>query len=532
MMVGLDGFEPSIAERMMAEGRLPALKGLRERGATVLLDHGSAKRTGLAWEHVATGLSPDGARRWAAVDFDSLSYDAVQRPTRLAPFPAGLDRRTLVFDAPYFALAEAPAVAGLVGWGAHDPGVAQSSRPSGLLGEIETRFGPYPAQEWIYGFVWPWADRAREMSEALVRAVELRGEISEWLFADRLPDWDLGLVVVSEYHSAVEALWHGIDPTHPLHALPSAEPARKGLEGVYEAGDRMLARLVDRFPDARFVVFNLHGMGANDSDAASMLLLPELMYRHSFGKALLRQRDWTRTEAGVPVIGGRGGWEAEMFADLQQSGIAWKLARSLARLRDRLRRAGSDAIPLDWMPAEHYRRFWPRMAAFALPSFYDGRIRINLKGRERKGVVEPKDYGRVCDEIEQLVCDCREPIGGRPVVAAVERSGRPDIAASQADLTIIWTNAPLGLEHPRLGTIGPVPYRRTGGHTGGAGVAYFAGPGIGKGGHGTRSAFDVVPTVIEMLGATMPGLTGRSMVEMLRTPESTAAAAPQVDALV
>ena len=61
------------------------------------------------------------------------------------------------------------------------------------------------------------------------------------------------------------------------------------------------------------------------------------------------------------------------------------------------------------------------MPAFALPSFYDGRIRLNLRGRERDGVVDPADYERVCDDIEQLLRECRDPRTGEPVLAAVER---------------------------------------------------------------------------------------------------------------
>ncbi len=39
---------------------------------------------------------------------------------------------------------------------------------------------------------------------------------------ERLPDWDLFIAVAGEAHGAVEGLWHGIDPSHPLHGHPSA----------------------------------------------------------------------------------------------------------------------------------------------------------------------------------------------------------------------------------------------------------------------------------------------------------------------
>jgi hypothetical protein len=510
MMVGLDGFELSIADRLMAEGRLPVLQRLRETGAHMLLDHGPARRTGLAWEHVASGLAPEDSKRWSAVDFDPLTYQATQRPTRMAPFTATLPSRTIVFDPPYFDLQGSPDVRGMVDWGAHDPGVPSHARPHGLAGEIAERFGPYPAKQWIYGFVWPSAERTEALGRDLVRAVDLRADIVEWLFAERLPDWELGFTVISEYHSAVEALWHGIDPDHPLHVLPSAEPARLGLEAVYEAGDRLLGRLVDRFPDARFAVFNLHGMGANNADVADMVLLPELLYRHNFGRPCLRDPIWPVTQAGAPIIDGAGRWESEIDRILpramRQPG---PIRRRLSALGRRLRPGGDpDALPLDWMPSARYRRFWPRMRAFAFPSFYDGQVRINLRGREARGLVDPADHESTCDEIEALLSECRDALTGRPVVASVDRAADPmGLGPSGADMTIVWQGAPLGFDHPRLGRIGPLPCRRPGGHTGANGYASLYGPGIAPGDYGRRSAFDIVPTVIDMLGAVAPART-------------------------
>jgi len=48
MMVGLDGFEQSIADKMVGAGRLPVLERLRAGGACAQLDHGHARRSGLA----------------------------------------------------------------------------------------------------------------------------------------------------------------------------------------------------------------------------------------------------------------------------------------------------------------------------------------------------------------------------------------------------------------------------------------------------------------------------------------------------
>jgi hypothetical protein len=43
-------------------------------------------------------------------------------------------------------------------------------------------------------------------------------------------------------------------------------------------------------------------------------------------------------------------------------------------------------------------------------------------------------------------------------------------------------------------------------------MAYLAGDGIAAGDYGVRSSFDVVPTIVELLGEPLPaGLSGQSL---------------------
>jgi predicted AlkP superfamily phosphohydrolase/phosphomutase len=522
LAIGLDGYEETLERRLIEAGELPALARLRERSARYLLDHGPAQRSGLAWEHVSTGLSPERAGRWAALHFDPETYTVWQEGTRLKPFAARLKSRTVVFDAPYFDLAQAPQVRGVVGWGAHDPGIPPAACPDDLLPEFEARFGKYPAEQWIYGVVWSSAERAREMGEALAHAVSRRAQATRWLLGERLPDWELALVVVSEPHSAIEALWHGVDPSHPLHRMPSAEPARAGLLDVYRAVDRLVGELADAFPDAALVVFSMGGMGANHSDTASMALLPELMYRRAFGRSLLRQPDNGEDTTASPLLGERQDWSEAVRANFPADAPPSILSRLGSATRRRLVR---QTVPpeesylhrsVGWIPAMHYRPHWHSMDAFALPSYYDGRIRINLSGREAHGRVPASEYGAQCDEIETLLRACRDPATGKEVVQHVERvEGRDPLTLepTESDMVIVWKGTFCALEHPTLGRVGPIPFRRPGGHTGPFGLAYVGNAGLEAGDRGVRSSFDVVPTLFELLGeATPDGLSGTSLL--------------------
>lgn len=523
--VCLDGYEYSLAERMMCAGELPQLQALSARSTRCLLDHGDDLRTGLAGEHVASGLSPDAAGRWAAVQFDPRTYGVWQQGTSLRPFPSRYDFRSVVFDAPYFDLARAPEARGLVSWGAHDPGVPPFARPTELWEEIEQRFGPYPAKKWIYGTPWSSVAQTKEMGEKLAAAVRLRSDVTSWLLRERFEEWDLAFITVSESHSAIEGLWHGVDSTHPLHGVPSSAAARTGVEGVYRAIDDLLGGIVGSCPDASIAVFAMHGMGANQSDAASMFALGELLYRFAYGCPLHRPVKTPFLPSGIPSLGNFSNWRNAVFAGYpgnrvpsryavwrRLAGIgSWGLRSLRTSWRSSEKRPTSDAdtrgparAGLNWMPVTHYQRFWPDMPAFALPSFYDGQIRVNLKGREAQGQVDVGEYTSVLDDISDLLMGCVDPVTGLKAVKSVQRHFQSDpleLADTQADLTVLWQNAPLGLQHPKFGTIGPVPYRRTGGHTGEFGFACFAGHGLERADRGIVSSYDVVPSILDLLGA-------------------------------
>ena len=176
------------------------------------------------------------------------------------------------------------------------------------------------------------------------------------------------------------------------------------------------------------------------------------------------------------------------------------------------RLVGADGISLDWQLPTWYRGRWPGMKSFALPTFGDARVRLNVRGRERDGVVDPAGYDAACGEVEDSIRACRDPRTGRPVVA---RTWRPRAAAPlapggcDADLVIQWSHAFDALEHPRVGLIGPFPFRRTGGHTD-RGFAFFSGPGIAPRDLGQWRAIDLPATLAALLGREPPpDLDGR-----------------------
>ncbi|MFN4283736.1 MAG: hypothetical protein ACK4NA_13955, partial [Alphaproteobacteria bacterium] len=527
MVICLDAFDAGLADKLIDAGKLPGLARLKAESARFELEHGpgnKARYTGLTWEHFSSGRAPESSGKWSVISFDPKSYRVRQSFATERPFLADVDAKTVVFDVPYFDLQAMPNAVGAVGWGGHDLGVHPQAMPRDLMAEIVDRFGAPPDVDALNVMVYPSVELTAEMGDNLRASVKQRADIAEWLFAERVADWDVALLGFGETHDAVELLYHGIDPDHHQAMAPSAVAARKGLIGVYEEVSAQIERLMNRFPDVALVAFTMHGMGDNDTDLPTMLLLPELLYRMSFGKELFRSRDDWRAARSPALQEGEDWNEAVTGAmehargkpatNLRQRALrrarrgAARVAKATlgqAWLREISSRRGprDKSFDVDWMPASQYARYWPAMDAFAVPSFFEGRVRVNLQGREKDGRVPLERYGATLDAIEAVLRACVDIKTGLPVAREISRPRVNDplsLGDTQGDLAILWNGSPIGFRHPVLGDIGPAPSRRMGGHSGGNGALYIRSRGVMPGERGLRSSFDVAPTILDLMG--------------------------------
>jgi hypothetical protein len=550
MVICLDAFDAALSEQLMAAGKMPGLARLKASSARFKLEHGpgnKARYTGLTWEHFSSGRMPQSSGKWSVISFDPKTFLARQSYATERPFLADVDAKCVIFDVPYFDLQAMPNAVGVVGWAGHDLGVRAHAMPSGLLGEITAKFGPPPDIDALNVMVYPSVELTRRMGESLRDSVRQRIDIAEWLFSERVPDWDVAVLGIGEPHDAVELLYHGIDPEHHLSSLPSVEPAREGLFGVYEEISSQIDRLMTRFPDVTFVTFTMHGMGENDTDLPTMLLLPELMYRMTFDRPLFDSRkDWRAAKS--PVLKEGEDWNTVVNNAMVHTqsaplkSLPHRTFRSVHRFavetaktifgQERVRnfssrrRAGRDNLfDVDWMPAAQYSRYWQHMDAFAVPSYFEGRVRINLRGREKHGRVPLERYAESLDRIESTLRACVDIKSGRPVVKEIVRSGRNDplnLPNTQGDLAILWNRSPIGFRHPVYGDIGPAPVRRAGGHSGGYGALYVRDSGIVPGDYGLRSSFDVAPTIVDLMGTTCRArIDGASVLQATTPAEQT-----------
>lgn len=545
--IGLDAADPSLIETWMSQGHLKNLSRLRERGAYARLNNFEYYRAETPWTTFLTGCSPQKTGYWSPVKLYEGTYtvDAIDAYNfaEYPPFYAlGDDYRVAVFDMPQTVLSDQAKGLQVLAWGAHSAQTPRHSQPVSLFQELIDKHGDHPAFDKDYADSRDLSALSR-VQKSLETGISRRGAICRDLL-QREP-WDLFLTIFGETHSAGHLFWHLSQPDHPLHRPLGTRASSDALLDIFKAVDIAIGEILSKAPEqAHVLVFSAHGMGANVMDLPSMLFLPELLYRFNFpGKFGLAPGRLDKRPRG-PILSTRPllarkerGWSEEVWSlrhdpnalrGFLRGQAPFKLFKlleplfgpplesdlvSYQELRER-----SDAF---WyQPASWYQSCWPRMKAFALPSFSEGYVRINLQGREPQGIVKDSEYDALCDELSQVIYRLKDGRTGKPMVKEVIRTRQAatnrDPKLPDADLVVIWQEsyATDVVDSPDLGRIGPVPYLRTGSHRA-RGFFIAQGPSITPGsslpvGH----ALDLAPTILNLMGAPIPQhLEGKPILE-------------------
>ncbi|MFH1680764.1 MAG: alkaline phosphatase family protein [Candidatus Eisenbacteria bacterium] len=493
LLVGLDAAEPSLIERWTEEGALPNLARLRRNGCYGRLATVAPYLTGSPWPTFYTGTSPGAHGHYHVLQWNPRR-GAMERPfgdwLPLTPFWrafAAAGPRPIVLDMP---LAYPPRPfegIEISGWAAHDVLGPPASHPPEALSLFRGGFGRRVMRTEVYGpqKTIPLLDLPPRLSGATEQLARMGASLM------RRETWDLFFVGFGAAHRAGHKLW---DETSAAGSVKpgTREIFRSAFRGVYAALDEAIGVLVEAAGSGTTVlVFSLHGMGPNNSRE---ILFPEMLRR-----VLHRSRV---SAAGPPP------------------------RSRLVRLRDavpiELRRAVKSRFPLpiqDRLTA-FWRRssaVWEAAEAFTLPADQHGYVRINLKGRERDGVVSEESYESLRDAIAEGVRTFRDARSGEPIVADVVRPDRALPAGDRAgllpDLVVIWSETPAAgheaVASDRFGTIPwPTPGRNPDGRSGnhrGEGFLLAAGEGIPRGDRiESGTILDLAPTICARLGAPSP----------------------------
>jgi predicted AlkP superfamily phosphohydrolase/phosphomutase len=477
----LDCADHGILARLMAEGRLPAMRSLVDRGCEFPLCSDGDALDGSVFQTLLTGMNPGrhGIHKYRQLVHGTDRY-AIAKAAR-SPAPqvwrvlSDAGRQCCVFDVP-----KAFPLAGFRGqlvasWGSYTPAGEPGSSPSDLYGEVVRRFGRHPLRSQL-PIPLPPAEYER-LERMLLRGVEQRANACDWLLRER--PHDFFMTAFSESHVGAHQFWHLRDPCHPLHDAESARLCGRAVERIYEAIDVGLARLLRSLPDDAHVMV-MTQQGVQHNYTASHLLPHWLAVRE--GRSDRRSRL-------AAIDDGLG-----------------------PRLRNAVRRMLPESIA-DRLTA---RKFPLRGRVCMLPgSEYSALLRINLRGREPRGEVEPAEYEAEMASLTADLLALRDAATGRPVVAEVRQPRHMyhgPLISRLPDAIVCWTNeAPVSaIECPRHGwlqraiSFTDITHSM---HTS-RGWGVVAGPGVpamAKG--GVRDVRDVASTIYHILDVEPPAET-------------------------
>lgn len=509
LVLGVDAASPDLLDAWIADGTLPHLRALVERGATGRLGGIDGFYVGSTWPSIYTGTGP--ARHGFHYQLQIIpgTYELHWRPdgefVRTEPLWSVLERAGLnvaALDVPLSRPSPGPRERGVqvVEWGGHDSLYGFSAFPPDVEEDLRDRFGVHP--------LGPSCDAVRETAadysrflEQLEEGIRLKTQWTRDLL-DR-GDWDMFMQVFTAGHCAGHQCWHLHDRDHPafdegIVSEIGGDPLRR----IYQALDAAVGELVAAAGDTQVVVFSGHGMSYWHG---AQFLLPEILQ-------------------GLGVTAPLPGQHRQPLARRLAAQV-WRRLPSVAK--EPLRRARARlAAPLTPGPQRPptIKADLARSRCFPLNNGQAvGGIRLNLAGREPGGLLEPgTDADEFCDQLAADLLAIVDERTGRPLVRDVRRTDAlhgGDRLDTLPDLLVDWNDlvptgstllaggagATVRASSPKLGVVeGVNEYGRTGEHRPG-GWFVSAGPGISP----TRVAFEVpltalAPSLAAMVGVDMP----------------------------
>jgi predicted AlkP superfamily phosphohydrolase/phosphomutase len=369
---------------MLDRGELPNLAALIERGAYGDCLSTVPSHSWCAWPTFMTGLNPAGH----AV-FDILEHKpGVSK--RLPITSKSIKARTILHD---LSDADKTTIAanipltfptwdikGKMVAGGVLPTARSYTQPTELQQELDAN-APFP----VNGMSWTtFRNRPEAFLDECAEITAKRQRSFEYLLDTT--DWDVAMLVYVSTDRIQHCLMEYVAPEHPKYEELKDTPVARKTRALYQQLDAGLAELLRRTTEDDLVMF---------------------MSDHG-------HQPCTRTCTMDRILASLGFLEFGR-GSLAFNLIRWGPGRRIARrLYDIFKLHGKVAIPaspIDWSRTRVYT---------SVVSTGEG-VSVNLQGREPQGIVAPKDYEKVRDELYAALDGFRDPVTGTNPIGKIYR---------------------------------------------------------------------------------------------------------------
>lgn len=269
-MVGLDGSDGHLLDRLTGTGDLPHLARLRDRGAFKLLDNADEMSDDSIWASFQFGvpLSDHGRYHYLQPRSSGRMRMAVTQEDADDTFWSKLSARGMrvgVIDIPKCPRPKPLNGVHLADWRVHGRYFnGPQSYPPELADETVAAFGAQTRSWCDFHQELPDDDTIREMLADFLASVEMKRRAS--LKHLENGDWDLFLVGFKEAHCAGHGLWHLADPNHADYDAQRVARVGDPVGTIYRALDAAVGDLVTAAgSQADVVVFSNSFMQPNGS---------------------------------------------------------------------------------------------------------------------------------------------------------------------------------------------------------------------------------------------------------------------------
>jgi len=515
LFIGLDGATFDVLDPLIDQGLMPRLKRFIEEGVRGPLETTIPPITPTAWVSWMTGKNPgkhgvfefllrrkgsgalpdmpvssrsrDGLPFW-----DLLGQVGKQAIVTNVPctYPPGLINGVMISDF-------------LTPRGRRD-----FTFPESLIGEVESRFGPY--ELYITEVYTP--GNVDKILDQLFTELEYKTRVNLYLMENY--GWDVFATHYWGTDRFQHELWHLLDETHPFFDRKEHNAHISRIHEYWHAVDEMIGEMCDATDDDATVYMGSdHGFGPIKKFLCfNVWLIDE-------GLLVLKRDAMTRFKRALFRLG--------LTPDLAYRS-AMKMGLAHLRLsvgvtnRSKLM-ALANSLMLSLEDVD-----WSRTVAFSKGNY--GQMFINLRGREAEGAVEPgAEYERVMQQVIDKLRELADPATQQPLIGPIWRredlytgpysDQSPDIQFLPSDMS----NKPLGtLDLTSNKFITPV-YGNSGDHRM-HGILLGRGPELRRGARveGAR-IIDYAPTILHSFGVEVPSdMDGRVLEEIFTAEYMTA----------
>lgn len=507
LIIGIDGADYLLSQRLFAEGLLPNLQSLAQRGSWGPIRSTVPPTTPPAWTTIMTGKNPG---KHGVYDFLPMSGEAMETPI------ASRRRATTLWRA----LSDAGLRVGTF--------------------NLPATYPPEPLSGFqVAGFDAPAFQTSLALPEQAFTVLhQAVGEYDLCPFSIQDPEGDLDAL---EQHADLPVLgtrallnvfpcdvymvsFQIVDWMHHGklgHEMSAGDPASLDLDGAcshtYQLVDDRVGALLDEWAsdESTVVVISDHGGTAADRlvNLEKVFLEHRLMAYASRSTGQTRRLTTQRSRAA----------RALRFWMSLKSGVPW-LARLVGPLARRLRgrfSAYQEDVTIDWSRTR------------AAPWGEYAQVRMNMEGRDPRGIVKQSEAQGVAEEVADLLSSLTDPVTGKPIYREVLRNEQlysgpyaglgPDLYAVPTEERYLTVSARSG-----MGVLPLIDVQREpvvalapswGVHSS-VGIVLLAGPLVQQGAEVTDATLaDFAPTALYLLDQPIPDdMDGRPLLDAI-TPE-------------